>query len=340
MLRKLSLFTAILMLLAVPVFAQDMMTPSVTVADQVVTHDQVIIDEIYSEGPGFIVIHADNEGSFGAVIGHRAINAGTSVNVAVDIDVTMATPVLYAMLHSDTGEIGVYEFGTVEGADGPVAVDGEVVTPAFNAAIISVYPQLIDMNTVHVHSATVAEDGFVVIHAGDAESFGAVVGFAPISAGTTTSIDVSVEGLDTDYIWPMLHTDTGEMGTYEFGTVEGADGPIAIDGNVATMARFVGAPSVHVHDQIVTDTVTASSVVSEGPGWLVIHADNDGAPGPVIGQTLVDAGTTANVVVEVDAMGVTPFCGRCCMSIRAKWAPMNSVRLKVLMARSSSMTLS
>ncbi|MAU09557.1 MAG: hypothetical protein CL607_07040 [Anaerolineaceae bacterium] len=306
MLRKLSLFTAILMLLAVPTFAQDMMTPSVTVADQVVTHDQVIIDEIYSEGPGFIVIHADNEGSFGAVIGHRAINAGTSVNVAVDIDVTMATPVLYAMLHSDTGEMGVYEFGTVEGADGPVAVDGEVVTPDFNAAIISVYPQLIDMNTVHVHAATVAEDGFVVIHAGDAESFGAVVGFAPISAGTTTSIDVPVEGLDTDYIWPMLHTDTGEMGTYEFGTVEGADGPIAIDGNVATMARFVGAPSVHVHDQIVTDTVTASSVVSEGPGWLVIHADNDGAPGPVIGQTLVDAGTTANVVVEVDAMGVTP----------------------------------
>lgn len=306
MLRKISLFTVILMLLAVPAFAQDMMTPSVTVADQVVTHDQVIIDEIYSDGPGFIVIHADNEGSFGAVIGHRAINAGTSVNVAVDIDVTMATPVLYAMLHSDTGEMGVYEFGTVEGADGPVAVDGEVVTPAFNAAIISVYPQLVDMNTVHVHSATVAEDGFVVIHAGDAESFGAVVGFAPISAGTTTSIDVPVEGLDTDYIWPMLHTDTGEMGTYEFGTVEGADGPIAIDGNVATMARFVGAPSVNVHDQIVTDTVMASSVVSEGPGWLVIHADNDGAPGPVIGQTLVEAGTTANVVVEVDAMGVTP----------------------------------
>jgi plastocyanin len=31
------------------------------------------------------------------------------------------------MLHVDTGEVGTYEFGTVEGADTPVTVDGEVL---------------------------------------------------------------------------------------------------------------------------------------------------------------------------------------------------------------------
>ena len=31
------------------------------------------------------------------------------------------------MLHYDTGEAGVYEFGEVEGADGPVVVQGDIV---------------------------------------------------------------------------------------------------------------------------------------------------------------------------------------------------------------------
>lgn len=61
------------------------------------------------------------------------------------------------------------------------------------------------------------------------------------------------------------------------------------------------APSVTVSEQsIVSSTVTIDEVVSPGQGWIVIHIDADGAPGPVIGQSQVVTGTNANVAVTID----------------------------------------
>ena len=116
-----------LLLVVVSVFAQDM-TPSVTVANQVSTDGTVTVGQVVAAGPAFIVIHKSaDDGGVGPVIGFRQVNVGTSNNVKVWIDTTQATPNLYAMLHDDTGEVGVYEFGTVEGADGPVRVGDAVV---------------------------------------------------------------------------------------------------------------------------------------------------------------------------------------------------------------------
>ncbi|MGB7339984.1 MAG: hypothetical protein WBC91_13905 [Phototrophicaceae bacterium] len=299
---------------AINVFA-DHFDPAVTVNDQVSTDGTVTIAQVNSAAEGFLVIHADNDGSFGAVIGYAPVYPGANYNVVVDIDTSAATSTLYAMLHQDTGEIGVYEFGTVEGADGPVAVDGAVVTPSFTAEIVTASDQMVDMNTVTIDSVTLSVDGFVVVHAGDAESFGAVLGFAAVPAGTSTNVVVELEGDMTDVVWPMLHVDTGEAGVYEFGTVEGADGPVVVNGSVATMPIWT-VPHMRVADQIVVHSdgmdmmdmvpsVTASSVLSEGAGWLVIHADNDGAPGPVLGQTLVEAGLNTDVVVELEG-DITP----------------------------------
>jgi hypothetical protein len=46
--------------------------------------------------------------------------------VAVDIQTENATTTLYAMLHTDAGEKGVFEFPR---PDSPVMVGGEVVEP-------------------------------------------------------------------------------------------------------------------------------------------------------------------------------------------------------------------
>jgi len=296
------------------VFA-DHFNPAVMVNDQVSTDGTVTVAQVNSAAQGFIVIHADNNGSFGPVIGFASVYPGANYNVKVAIDTTAATSTLYAMLHEDTGEVGTYEFGTVEGADGPVAVDGAVVSPPFAAELVAASDQMVDMNTITIDSVTMSADGFVVVHAGDAESFGAVLGFAPVAAGTSTDVVVELEGDITNVLWPMLHVDTGEAGVYEFGTVEGADGPVAIDGSVATMPIWT-VPHMRVHDQIVVHgdgmdmmdmapAVTASSVLSEGAGWLVIHADNEGAPGAVLGQTLLEAGLNTDVVVELEG-DITP----------------------------------
>src|SRR5690606_30673929 len=57
----------------------------------------------------------------------------------------------------------------------------------------------------------------------------------------------------------------------------------------AVLAQFT--PDVFVVDQPVIDnTVNVTRLTSSGPGWVVIHADADGAPGPVIGYTAVPGG--------------------------------------------------
>lgn len=292
--------------------------PMVAVSDQLSLNGSVVVDEVYSDGPGFIVIHTDNEGSPGPVSGWAALPSGHSRRVVVDIDTSIATPVLYAMLHTDTGEVGVYEFGTVEGADGPVRVDDAPITPPFNATIVNMNDQFAADNTVTVKSVVSAEAGWLVIHSGDAESPGPVLGASQVEAGTNTDVSVTLEGDVTSVVWPMLHQDTGEAGVYEFGTVEGADGPVRVNDRTATFPVWT-VPHMRVADQIVVHgdnfamemmddmaiTVTADSVLSEGAGWLVIHSAGESGPGPVLGAAQVQDGLNEDVVVELEG-DVTP----------------------------------
>ncbi len=316
--KRLGFFVLMIMLVALvgAVSGQDMMGPEVTVSDQNVLDGTVTVDYVFSEGPGFIVIHADNgEGSFGAVIGNRLLSPGANYNVTVDIDATAATSTLYAMLHVDTGEAGVYEFGAVEGADGPVVIDGAPVSPPFAVSVINADDQFVE-GSFTATSATIDVNGWLVIHADNDGAPGPVIGVAPLTAGINTDVTVELEGDVTSVLWPMLHVDTGVEGEYEFGTVEGADGPVVLNG-VSVVA--VGTnPTIKMNDQIVLNgdgmmmddmmmlTATADFALSEGPGFIVIHADNEGAPGPVAGFAPVAAGANYDVVIELDSEMVTP----------------------------------
>ncbi len=314
MFRKICAFVLTLALLvafvpALPSYAQDE-TPAVEVADQVSVDSTVTIARVYSEGPGFIVIHADGGGAPGPVIGYLPVPDGESTAIKVAIDHAMATPVLYAMLHADTGEVGVYEFGTVEGADGPVMVDNNMVSPAFNVTLLDAKDQFITNNQVTIHHVITANPTWVVIHADADSAPGPVLGQTLVQPGVNEDVTVDLTGDLTSVLWPMLHEDTGEQGVYEFGTVEGADAPIIIDGVMAVLPIWT-VPHIRMAvplagmDTTAPPTVTAKSVLSQGPGWLVIHSDNAGSPGPVLGETLLTDGLNENVVVELSADGLT-----------------------------------
>ena len=103
-------------------------TPSVTVSDQAVKDDTVTISQVVSEGPGWIVIHKEQGGGPGPVVGYAAVRNGTNTKVVVTIDSYTATPKLFAMLHTDEGVVGKYEF---PGPDVPVVVDDKMVSPPF-----------------------------------------------------------------------------------------------------------------------------------------------------------------------------------------------------------------
>ncbi len=114
--------------LAFPTFAQEP-TPSVTVSDQPLLDGTVTVEKVVSVGPGWIVIHAQADGKPGPILGYSQVADGESNSVVVEVDASGATSTLYAMLHTDAGEIGTWEFPG--GPDTPVMVGEQVVTPAF-----------------------------------------------------------------------------------------------------------------------------------------------------------------------------------------------------------------
>ncbi|MGH3441204.1 MAG: cupredoxin domain-containing protein [Nitriliruptorales bacterium] len=101
-------------------------TGSISAADQSGDGSTVTVDSVTISGaPGWVVVHADNEGSPGAVLGHVSIPEGTSTDVEVTLDAPLdESQSLWPMLHEDAGEEGTYEF---PGADVPVMDDSGVV---------------------------------------------------------------------------------------------------------------------------------------------------------------------------------------------------------------------
>jgi plastocyanin len=101
---------------------------SVMVRDQQVIDGTVLVPEAVIATPGWLVIHADQNGSPGPVLGYTPLQEGTNQEVVIELDMGEVTSTLYAMLHQDTGEAGVYEFPD---ADPPVTADDSVVVKPF-----------------------------------------------------------------------------------------------------------------------------------------------------------------------------------------------------------------
>ena len=106
--------------------------PSVTVNAQDVVKGKITVAEVVTQVKGWIVIHSDDVGSFGPIIGQSSLEAGVTTDLAVDIDVDAATETLYAMLHIDSGVFDIFEF---PGPDNPVLEDSAPISMAFTVTI-------------------------------------------------------------------------------------------------------------------------------------------------------------------------------------------------------------
>lgn len=298
-------------------YAQEDVMASVETMDQLALDSIITVPSVTAEGPTFVVIHADDgTGSPGAVLGQAWVDAGEHTDVTVRIDATQATPTLYVMLHVDDGEEGVFEFGTVEGADAPILIDGEVAVTPMTVQILGAHDQIAE-DTVVIDTVTVAQPTWVVIHSGDFQNFGESIGQTLVEAGTTTNVTIEIDAeARTPVLWPMLHADTGTEGEYEFGEVADVDLPITLGDEVATLPISsipiirVGADSLVLNSNGVirgeTATLMIGSVLSDGPGFLAIHNEVDGNSGEIIGFAAVGDGLTRNITVEVDATMLTP----------------------------------
>lgn len=286
----------------------------IQMSDQFVAEDNTVtLDTVVTDAAGWLVIHAGDAANFGAVLGQTQVRRGRNSNVSVEIATDGRTSVLWPMLHVDTGEAGVYEFGAVEGADGPVIAGGKVAAlPIWTEPHVRMSDQIAipgDGNeaasppTVVVESVLSSGPGFLVIHQDAGGSFGGVAGFAPVADGLNQNVEVVLDQGDvTAVLWPMLHVDTGVEGEYEFGSVEGADGPVIDSAGNVVVFPINAAPSLTMSTQELVDgTLTISSALIDAPGWIAIHSNNEGAPGPVLATYPLSAGVNSNIVIPVDA---------------------------------------
>lgn len=119
-------------------------TPSLTVMDQTAIGDSMLanvtVAETISDGPGWVVIHNDLFGHPGGVIGYTHVDSGSSKNVSVTIHSFVATDSLFAVLHYDRGEAGVFEYpaiDTEQRAEGQIMIKPFRVSTGWDAMLMN-----------------------------------------------------------------------------------------------------------------------------------------------------------------------------------------------------------
>jgi plastocyanin len=254
-------------------------TPAVQVADQELVEDTVTVASVVSAGPGWIVIHADNDGAPGPILGYAPVQDGENSDVIVELAADGRTETLYAMLHTDAGAIGTYEF---PGEDGPVQVDGSVVTPAFQVtgglAMITPAVQVADQalveDTVTVASVVSAGPGWIVIHADNDGAPGPILGYAPVQDGENSDVvvELNLVGL-TGTLRAMLHTDAGQLGTFEF---PGEDGPVTYGDGIVISPFDLRIAEGDAVDVSLQDFSFSPALLIVRAGATVTWTNNDG----------------------------------------------------------------
>ena len=179
-----------------------MQPASVTFDAQDSDGTMIVVASVELPADGFIAVHGDGGGSPGPVVGHSdLLPAGTSTDVMVMLDAPLeADTTLYPMAHIDTDGNGVYEFGSVEGVDGPaLTADGDVAVVGADVTV-----------------STGADDGPEEGTAGDVITIAgfAFSGATEVAVGTTVTV-VNEDGSD--------HTWTADDGTFSSGNLAPGD---------------------------------------------------------------------------------------------------------------------
>lgn len=288
---------------------QEFVVAVIQMDEQFATEDnKVQAATIIIDGTGWLVIHSDNEGKPGPVLGQTLLKSGRNRRVSVELATEGRTGTVWPMLHVDTGVAGEYEFGAVEGADGPVVLNENVATLP-----VSIEPnvKMGDQEpvagedgklTVTADSVLSQGAGFLVIHTDNGGSPGPVAGFAAVEDGLNQGVVVVLDQADpTAVLWPMLHVDTGTAGEYEFGAVEGADGP-AVDaaGNVVTFPINAGGATASAGGNTgvgadcavstLTDLVNVNKRSGPGTDNEVLSTLKPGESASVTGSSVSDSG--------------------------------------------------
>lgn len=281
--------------------ALELPAPAIEIADQPVSADgNLLISRAYLQEPGWLIIHADQDGEIGPAVGQIFLDAGLHEETTTRIQWRSATPQLYAVLHIDAEQPGGYE----PERDLPVLVDGTAVVTAFQVDLppdLLVYDQPVVNGQLIVERALSSGPGWLVVYTDEEGQPGFIIGFEPLEPGINREIVMEVvETAVTPQLFLQIHEDTDPLGEFDF---PGGD-PVTLEGRIQGPFLMRTTPGNYLitRDQALEDeaAVVVPLVITDLNTWLVIYADNEGEAGDIIGRVWLEAGVSRDVSVEID----------------------------------------
>lgn len=259
------------------------------VKDQPIISNTVMISDVVSAGPGWVVVYSDENYQPGVVVGYTAVNSGESKGVMVQIDPTKVTPTLFAQLQVDLGQVGTFEF---PGPDLPVMIGVKMVQGAFNVLssaqapgttpaptgqLVKVSDQEIRGNTVRVDEVDSKGPGWIGVHIQQPDgTLGPPIGDAHVEDGVTKDLIVNIKGdLATKVMYAMLHYDKGTVGSWEF---PGPDAPVDGDMNIVMPSFNVTAGLSTDNTELKVGQSNGLNILVDGQGYTLYTSLMD-APG-------------------------------------------------------------
>lgn len=285
--------------------------PIVNAADQVLTDEGTLeIANVVTSEDGWVVLYAMNDGELGEVLAYTAVATGINQNLELTIDPQLATPTLVAMLHSDAGESGEFEFP--DGPDVPLQWESAQIATTFaldfqlSEPAVEVEAQAVQEDgVIQVANVLLPQDGWLAIHAQEDGRMGELLGVVPLTAGLHEAVSLTIPWRQgTPNLYAALYADAGEPLHFDYQT---EDEPLMAEGE-PVVAEFAATypPDIFVLDQPLVDSMfEVERVISNGPGWLVAYFDDDGEPGLIIGSAPLEDGLNERVMVEVLETAVT-----------------------------------
>ncbi|CAG0936733.1 hypothetical protein TFLX_05621 [Thermoflexales bacterium] len=213
-------------------------------ADRITVHDQdvrsgfILVDAITTTQPGWVVFYKNPNFTPGEIVGFAPVYSGVNTNVKATID----TPKLgksthvWAQLHKDDGQRGVFEWERQEKPlrDWPLVQDQRYVRASFSTsaarvptstvdlktAQIAVNDQALDRGIIVMDAITTPLNGWIVIYKDPNLTALEIVGYAPVYKGTNHAVKVNIETAkvgEQAALWAVLHSDGGLQQIFEWG---------------------------------------------------------------------------------------------------------------------------
>jgi len=161
-------------------------------------------------------------------------------------------------------------------------------------------------------------DAWIVVHADDNGAPGMRVGLAHVDKGESSNVKVKLEDLTTPKVIVAVHADRGEADKFDFDMMNkesSPDRPFFVNGkelaSVVTVREFgvkadAGDAAIKVVDQPgATGGIVVESATAPTGAWVVVHLDDDGAPGQRVGLQQIPAGTSTQLDVRLEPLPLT-----------------------------------